>query len=118
MKLDQITSDNTRQTRLWKELTQTEDNQKTDVINSIQTLQHEFRNYQRCNNSKMNDIEQLIYNLPRISAPLNQNEDTRIPNPQVLEVQNSQLKSELYTSIHNFEPSMGQALLKEVPKLK
>ncbi|MBW0502529.1 hypothetical protein O181_042244 [Austropuccinia psidii MF-1] len=92
MKLDQITSDNTRQTELWKELTQTEDNHKTNVINSIQSLQHEFRNSQKCNNSKINDIEQLLHTLPRMSTPLNHNEGTRIPNPQVLEVENSQLK--------------------------
>ncbi|MBW0541994.1 hypothetical protein O181_081709 [Austropuccinia psidii MF-1] len=53
-----------------------------------------------------------------MSIPLNQNEGTRIPNPQVLDPDNSQLKSEIYTSFHNLEPSMGQALLKEVPKLK
>ncbi|MBW0546404.1 hypothetical protein O181_086119 [Austropuccinia psidii MF-1] len=71
-----------------------------------------------CNNSKMNDIEQLLHTLPRTSTPLNQNEGTRIPNPQVLEVKNSQLKNEFSTTSHNLEPSMGQALLKEVPKLK
>ncbi|MBW0544153.1 hypothetical protein O181_083868 [Austropuccinia psidii MF-1] len=118
MKLNQITSDNTRQTELWHELTQTEDNNKTNVMNSIQSLQHELRNSQRCNNSKMNDIEQLLHNLPRMVTPLNQNEGTRIPNPQVLEVENSQLQNQFSTSFHNFEPSMGQALLKEVPKLK
>ncbi|MBW0487935.1 hypothetical protein O181_027650 [Austropuccinia psidii MF-1] len=53
-----------------------------------------------------------------MSTPLNQAEGTMIPNPQVLEVENSQLKNELSTSFHNLEPSMGQALLKEVPKLK
>ncbi|MBW0566668.1 hypothetical protein O181_106383 [Austropuccinia psidii MF-1] len=53
-----------------------------------------------------------------MSTPLNQNEGTRISNPQVLEVENSQLNNELSTSFHNLEPSMGQALLKEVPKLK
>ncbi|MBW0571313.1 hypothetical protein O181_111028 [Austropuccinia psidii MF-1] len=53
-----------------------------------------------------------------MSTPLNQNEGTRIPNPQVLEVENSQLKNESSTSFHNMEPSMGQALLKEVPNLK
>ncbi|MBW0551221.1 hypothetical protein O181_090936 [Austropuccinia psidii MF-1] len=37
-KLNQITSDNTRQTELWQELTQTEDNHKTNLINSIQSL--------------------------------------------------------------------------------
>ncbi|MBW0511709.1 hypothetical protein O181_051424 [Austropuccinia psidii MF-1] len=116
--LNQITSDNNRQTELWQELTQTEDTHKTNVINSIQSLQHEFRNSQRCNNSKMNDIEQLLHTLPRMSTPLNQTEGTQIPNPQVFEVENSQLKNEFSTSFHNLEPSMGQALLKEVPKLK
>ncbi|MBW0510392.1 hypothetical protein O181_050107 [Austropuccinia psidii MF-1] len=53
-----------------------------------------------------------------MSTPLNQNEGTMIPNPQVLEVEKSQLKNEFSTSFHNLEPSMGQALLKEVPKLK
>ncbi|MBW0591014.1 hypothetical protein O181_130729 [Austropuccinia psidii MF-1] len=71
-----------------------------------------------CRNSKMNDNEQLLHTLPRISTPLNQNEGTRIPNQQVLDVENSQLKNEFSTSFHNLEPSMGQALLKEVPKLK
>ncbi|MBW0580377.1 hypothetical protein O181_120092 [Austropuccinia psidii MF-1] len=117
MKLNQITSDNTRETELWQELTQTEDNHKTNVINSIQSLQHEFRNSQRCYISKMNDIEQLLHTLPRMSTPLNQNEGTRIPNTQVLEVEISQLTNELST-FHNLEPSMGQALLKKVPKLK
>ncbi|MBW0510128.1 hypothetical protein O181_049843 [Austropuccinia psidii MF-1] len=37
---------------------------------------------------------------------------------QVLDSDNSQLKNELSTSFHNLEPSMGKALLKEVPKLK
>ncbi|MBW0553267.1 hypothetical protein O181_092982 [Austropuccinia psidii MF-1] len=118
MKLNQITSDNTRQTELSKELTQTEDNHKTNVINSIQSLQHNFRNSQRCNNSKMNDIDKLLHTLPRMSTPLNWKEGTRISNPQVLEVENSQLKNEFSTSFHNLKPSMGQALLKEVPKLK
>ncbi|MBW0570228.1 hypothetical protein O181_109943 [Austropuccinia psidii MF-1] len=118
MKLNQITSDNTRKTELWQELTQTEDNHKTNVMNSIQSLQHEFRNSQRCNNSKMNDIEKLLHTLPRMSTPLHQNEGTGIPDPQVLEVENSQLKNEFSTFFHNLDPSMGQALLKEVPKLK
>ncbi|MBW0503042.1 hypothetical protein O181_042757 [Austropuccinia psidii MF-1] len=66
----------------------------------------------------MNDVEQLLHTLPRISTPLNQNEGTIIRNRQVLDVENSQLKNELSTSFNNLEPSMGQALLKEVPKLK
>ncbi|MBW0514746.1 hypothetical protein O181_054461 [Austropuccinia psidii MF-1] len=118
MKLDQITSDNTRQPELWQKLTKTGDNHKTDILNSIQSLQHEFGNSQSFSNSKMNDIEQILHTLPRMSTPLNQNEGRRIPNPQVLEVKNSELKSELSTSFHNLEPSIGQVLLKEVPKLK
>ncbi|MBW0509122.1 hypothetical protein O181_048837 [Austropuccinia psidii MF-1] len=118
MKLNQITSDNTIQTELWEGLTQKEDNHKTNVMNLIQSLQHEFRNSQRCSNSKMNDIEKLPHTLPRVSTTLNQNEGTRIPNPQVLEVENSQLKNEFSTSFDNLDPSIGQALLKEVPKLK
>ncbi|MBW0522743.1 hypothetical protein O181_062458 [Austropuccinia psidii MF-1] len=66
----------------------------------------------------MNEIEEILNTLPRISTPLNQNEGTGIPNPQVLEVESSPLKNEFYTSFHSLEPSMGQALLKEVPKLK
>ncbi|MBW0513006.1 hypothetical protein O181_052721 [Austropuccinia psidii MF-1] len=66
----------------------------------------------------MNDIEQLLHTLPRISTPLNQNEGTRIPNPQVLDIENSQLKNQYSTSFHSLDPSMGQALLNEVPKLK
>ncbi|MBW0551350.1 hypothetical protein O181_091065 [Austropuccinia psidii MF-1] len=66
----------------------------------------------------MNNIEQILNTLPIVSTPLNQNEGTRIPNPQVLDSDNSQLKNELSTSLHNLEPSMGHALLKEVPKLK
>ncbi|MBW0486223.1 hypothetical protein O181_025938 [Austropuccinia psidii MF-1] len=66
----------------------------------------------------MNDIEKILNTLPRISTPLNQNEGTRIPTQQVLEVENSQLKNEFSIAFHNLEPSMGQALLKEVPKIK
>ncbi|MBW0590478.1 hypothetical protein O181_130193 [Austropuccinia psidii MF-1] len=87
-------------------------------MNSIQSLKHEVRNSPRCNNTKMNDIEQLIHTVPRMSTPLNQNEGTRISNPKVLEAENSKLKNEFSTSFCNLEPSMGQALLKEVPKLK
>ncbi|MBW0556411.1 hypothetical protein O181_096126 [Austropuccinia psidii MF-1] len=118
MKLNQVTSDNTRQTQLWQELTHKEDMYKIEVINLIQSFQHELRNSQRCSNSKLNDMKQLLHTLPKISTPLNQNEGARIPNQQLLDVENSQLKNEVYTSFHNLEPSMGQALLKEVPKLK
>ncbi|MBW0534276.1 hypothetical protein O181_073991 [Austropuccinia psidii MF-1] len=92
MKLNQVTSDKTRQTELWQELTHKEDMYKIEVISFIQSFQHEFRNSQRCSSSKMNDIEQLLHTLPRISKPLNQNEGSGIPNPQVLDVVNSQLK--------------------------
>ncbi|MBW0553279.1 hypothetical protein O181_092994 [Austropuccinia psidii MF-1] len=118
MKLNQVTAYNTRQTELWKELTHKEDMYKIEVINLIQSLQHEFRNFQRHNNSKMNHIGHLLQTFPRMSTPFNQNEGTRIPDPQVLEVENSQLKNSFSTSFHNLEPSMGQALLKEVPKIK
>ncbi|MBW0586409.1 hypothetical protein O181_126124 [Austropuccinia psidii MF-1] len=118
MKLNQVTTDNTRQSELWQELTHKEDMYKIEVINSIQAFQHEYRNSKRCSNSKMNDIEQILNTLPRMSTPLNQNEGTRIPNPQVFDPDNSQFKNELSTFFDNMEPSMGQALLKEVPKLK
>ncbi|MBW0585627.1 hypothetical protein O181_125342 [Austropuccinia psidii MF-1] len=118
MKLNQITPDNTRQTEPWQELTQKEDNHKTNVMNEIKSVQHEFRNSHRCNNSKVNDIEQLLHTLPRISTPLNQNEGTRFANPQVLEVENSHLKNEFFNIFHNLKPSMGQAVLKEYQNLK
>ncbi|MBW0525810.1 hypothetical protein O181_065525 [Austropuccinia psidii MF-1] len=53
-----------------------------------------------------------------MSTPLNQHEGTGIPNPQVLDIENLQLKNDISTSFHGLEPSMGQALLKEVPKLR
>ncbi|MBW0563080.1 hypothetical protein O181_102795 [Austropuccinia psidii MF-1] len=118
MKLIQVTADNTRQTELWQELTHKEDMCQIEVINLIKVFQHEYKNSQRCSNSKMNDIEQILNTLPRMSTPLNQNEGTRIPNPQLLDSDNSQLKNEFSTSFHNLEPSLGKELLKEVPKLK
>ncbi|MBW0536972.1 hypothetical protein O181_076687 [Austropuccinia psidii MF-1] len=118
MKLNQLTSDDTRQTELWQEVTHKEYMYKPEVINLIQAFQHEYRNSQRCSNGKMNDIEQILNTLPRMSTPLNQNEGTRIPNPQVLDPENSQLKNELSTSFHNLEPLMVQAFLKKIPKLK
>ncbi|MBW0564264.1 hypothetical protein O181_103979 [Austropuccinia psidii MF-1] len=66
----------------------------------------------------MNDIEQLLNTLPRMSTPLNENEGTGIPVPQGLDIENSQLKNGFPTSCHDLEPSMGKALFKEVPKLK
>ncbi|MBW0521976.1 hypothetical protein O181_061691 [Austropuccinia psidii MF-1] len=118
MNFNEVISDTTRQTELWFELTNKEDNHKTAVLNAIQSFQHELKNSQRCSNSKMNDIEQLLHNLPRISTLLSQNEGTAIPNSQVLDVQNSQFKNEFSTSFHQLESSMGQELLKELPKLK
>ncbi|MBW0581810.1 hypothetical protein O181_121525 [Austropuccinia psidii MF-1] len=53
-----------------------------------------------------------------MSTPLNQHEGTGVPNPQVLDAENSHLENEFSTSFHNLEPSMGEELLKEVPKLK
>ncbi|MBW0512898.1 hypothetical protein O181_052613 [Austropuccinia psidii MF-1] len=112
IKLNQVTADNTRQTELWQELTHKEDMYKIELINLIQPFQHEYRNSQRCSSSKMNDIEQILNTLPRMSTPLNQNEGTRIPNPQVLDSNDSQLKNEFSPSFHNLEPSMCQALSK------
>ncbi|MBW0537492.1 hypothetical protein O181_077207 [Austropuccinia psidii MF-1] len=65
----------------------------------------------------MNNIEQRLNTLPRMSKPLNQNVGTRISNPQVLDSDNLQLKHEFSPSFYNLEPSMGQEPLKEVPKL-
>ncbi|MBW0547833.1 hypothetical protein O181_087548 [Austropuccinia psidii MF-1] len=110
MKLSQVTADNTRQTELWQELTHKEDMYKIEVIKLLQSLQHELRNSQRCSKSKMNDIEQILNTSQRVSKPLNLNEGTRIPNPQVLEVENTELKSEFSTSFHHLEPSMGQRM--------
>ncbi|MBW0521603.1 hypothetical protein O181_061318 [Austropuccinia psidii MF-1] len=118
MKLNQFTSDDTRQTELWQEPTHKEDMYKIEVINLIQAFQDELRNSQMCSNSKMNDVEQIMNTLPRISKPLNQNEGTGIPNPPLLDAENSQLKNEFSASFHNLEPSMGQELLKDIPKLK
>ncbi|MBW0519250.1 hypothetical protein O181_058965 [Austropuccinia psidii MF-1] len=53
-----------------------------------------------------------------MSTPLSQNKGTRNSNTQLLDISNSQLKNYFSTSFHNLEPSMGKALLKEVPKLK
>ncbi|MBW0562930.1 hypothetical protein O181_102645 [Austropuccinia psidii MF-1] len=118
MKLNQVTGDNTRQTELWQELTHKEDMYKIEVKNLIQAFKHEFRNSKRCRNSKIIEIEQLMNTIPRMSTPLNENEGTGIPTPQLLDAENSQLKIEFSTFCHTLEPSMGQALLEEVPKLK
>ncbi|MBW0537510.1 hypothetical protein O181_077225 [Austropuccinia psidii MF-1] len=118
IKLNEVISDNAKQTELWNELTYKDDDHKKNVIDSIQSLKHELSNSQRFNKSKMNDIEQLLNTLARMSTPLDQNEGTGIPNPQVFDIENSQLKNEFSTSFHNLELSMCQALLKEVSKLK
>ncbi|MBW0513823.1 hypothetical protein O181_053538 [Austropuccinia psidii MF-1] len=52
IKLNQVTFDDTRQTELWKELTNKEDMYKIEVINLIKGFQHEFRNSQRCNHKR------------------------------------------------------------------
>ncbi|MBW0559680.1 hypothetical protein O181_099395 [Austropuccinia psidii MF-1] len=112
IKINEVISDNTKQTEIWNELTSKEDDHKKKLITSIQSLQHELRNSQRCNNSKMNDIEQLLNTLSRMSTPLNQNEGTGIPKPKVLGSENYHLKNKFSTSFHNLEPSLGQELLK------
>ncbi|MBW0527700.1 hypothetical protein O181_067415 [Austropuccinia psidii MF-1] len=118
MKLNQVTADNTRQTGLWQELAHKEDMYKIEAIHLIQAFQHEYRNSQRYSNSKMKDIEQRLNTLPRMSTPLSQNEGTRISNTQVLHPDNSQLKNELFTSFHDFKPSMGHALGKKYQNSK
>ncbi|MBW0574889.1 hypothetical protein O181_114604 [Austropuccinia psidii MF-1] len=85
IKLNQVTTDNTRQSELCQELTHKEEMYKIGVINLIQAFQHKSRNSPRCGNSKTNDIEQILNTLPRMSTPLNQNEGTRNPNPQELD---------------------------------
>ncbi|MBW0528473.1 hypothetical protein O181_068188 [Austropuccinia psidii MF-1] len=93
MKLNQVTADNKRQKELWQDLTHNEDMYKIEVINLIQPFQHESRNSQRCSSSKMNDIEHILNTLPRMSTPLNQNEGTRITNPQALYPDGSHFKN-------------------------
>ncbi|MBW0501261.1 hypothetical protein O181_040976 [Austropuccinia psidii MF-1] len=117
MKSSQNSAYNPRKTELWQELTHKEDMYKIEVINLIQAFQQEFINSQRFSNSKMYEIEQILNTLPRMSTPLNQNEGTVVPNPQGLDAENSPLKNEFSTSIHDLEPSMGQTLLNEVSKL-
>ncbi|MBW0492914.1 hypothetical protein O181_032629 [Austropuccinia psidii MF-1] len=118
MKLNQVTANDTRKTELWKELTNQEDMHQIEVINLTKAFQHEFRNSQSCSTSKMNDIEQLLHTIPRISTSLNQNEVTRNSNPQGLDLENSHLKNQFPLSFNTLEPSRGQAYMKEVPKLK
>ncbi|MBW0470854.1 hypothetical protein O181_010569 [Austropuccinia psidii MF-1] len=53
-----------------------------------------------------------------MSTNLNQSEGILNSKPLILDVENLQMKNEFYTSFHNLELSMGQALSKELPKLK
>ncbi|MBW0572339.1 hypothetical protein O181_112054 [Austropuccinia psidii MF-1] len=53
-----------------------------------------------------------------MSTPLNQHEGTRSSNSQLFDIENSQMNNEFFASLHNLEPSIGQELLTEVPKLK
>ncbi|MBW0557670.1 hypothetical protein O181_097385 [Austropuccinia psidii MF-1] len=62
----------------------------------------------------MKDIEQLTQNFYTSESKWG----TGIHNPKIFYSKNSQLKNEFSTSFHNLETSKGQALLKEVPKLK
>ncbi|MBW0548871.1 hypothetical protein O181_088586 [Austropuccinia psidii MF-1] len=104
MKLNKIISDNTRQTELWKEMKIKEYMYKTELINLIQGFKHEFRNSQRCSTRKMNDIEKLLHTLPQMPPPLNQNEGTKNSNPEVLDVESSQLKNKFSTPFLILEP--------------
>ncbi|MBW0460929.1 hypothetical protein O181_000644 [Austropuccinia psidii MF-1] len=104
MKLNQVIFDNTRKTGLWQEIPIKKEMYKIELINPIK--------------GKMNFIEELLHTIPRMSKDLNQNEVTGNSNPQVLDVENSQLKNEFSTFFHNLEPSMGQEWLKEMPRLK
>ncbi|MBW0482644.1 hypothetical protein O181_022359 [Austropuccinia psidii MF-1] len=66
----------------------------------------------------MNHTEKLLHTLPRMSTLLNENEGSRISNPQLFGVENSKLRNKFSISFHTLDPSMGQALLEELPKLK
>ncbi|MBW0493888.1 hypothetical protein O181_033603 [Austropuccinia psidii MF-1] len=118
MKLNIIIYDNTRKTELWKEMIIKEDMYKAELINLIQGFQNEVRDFTRCNTSKINEIEKLLHTLPIISITLHQSEGIVNSNPQSLDVENSQITNLFAPLFHNLEPSMGQALLKEAPKLK
>ncbi|MBW0550564.1 hypothetical protein O181_090279 [Austropuccinia psidii MF-1] len=118
MNLNQMITDNTRQKELWKEMKIRGDMYKIKLINSIQGLENEVRNSTRCNTNKMNEIQQLLHTFPKMSKPINESEGIGNYNPQVLDVGSSQIKDEFSASFHNLEPSMGQEILKEVPRLK
>ncbi|MBW0494421.1 hypothetical protein O181_034136 [Austropuccinia psidii MF-1] len=108
-----IIYDNTRQTELWHKMEIKEDMYKAELINLIKGFQNEVRNSTRCNTSKINEIEKLLHALQRISETLHQSERIGNSNPQVLDVENSQITNEFSPLLHNLQPSMGQA-----PKLK
>ncbi|MBW0536807.1 hypothetical protein O181_076522 [Austropuccinia psidii MF-1] len=118
MEFNQVTCDNTRKTELWQELKYKEEMYKIEVIDSIQSFQHEFRNSKRCSTSKMNDIQHLLHNLPRMYTPMNQNKAKRTSDLHALNLENLHLKNGFSTSFHNLEPLMSQSPLKEVPKHK
>ncbi|MBW0523833.1 hypothetical protein O181_063548 [Austropuccinia psidii MF-1] len=103
---------------LWQEIKIKEYMYKAELRNLIQGFQNEVRDSTRCNISKINEIEKLLHTLPRISETLHQIEGIGNSNPQVLDVENSQITNEFPPLLHTLEPSMGQALLKEAPKLK
>ncbi|MBW0576182.1 hypothetical protein O181_115897 [Austropuccinia psidii MF-1] len=118
MEFNQVTCDKTRKTDLWQELKYKEEMYKIEVIDSIQSFQHEFRNSKRCSTSKMNEIQHLLHSLPRMYTPMNQNEAKRNSNLHSLNLENLHLKNGFSTYFHNLEPSRGQSHLKEVPKHK
>ncbi|MBW0491461.1 hypothetical protein O181_031176 [Austropuccinia psidii MF-1] len=112
MKLNQIILNTNRQTELWHEMKIKEEMYKIELINLIKCFQHEFRNSTSRDKSKINKIEQLLHTLPGIPIPLNKSKGVRDSNPQVFDVENSQINNEFSTYFHTLEP------LKEVPKLK
>ncbi|MBW0556889.1 hypothetical protein O181_096604 [Austropuccinia psidii MF-1] len=118
MKLNHIISDVTRQAELWEEMIIAEGMYKFELINLIQGFQHKFRNSTRYTKGKINEIEKLLHTLTGIPTPPKQSESIRNLNPQGLDAEYSQMRNEVSTSFHTFEPSMGQPLLKEVMRLK
>ncbi|MBW0542352.1 hypothetical protein O181_082067 [Austropuccinia psidii MF-1] len=118
MKLNQIISYNNRQTELWKGMTIKEEIYEIELINYTQGFQNEVRNATRYITSRMNEIEKLLHTLSIMSTRLNKSEGIRYSNPQVLYVENAQIKNEISASFHTLELSIGQGPLKEVPKLK
>ncbi|MBW0463674.1 hypothetical protein O181_003389 [Austropuccinia psidii MF-1] len=53
-----------------------------------------------------------------MSTPLSEGKGITNFKPQVLDVENSQMKNEYSTSFHSLESSMGKEFFKEVPKTK